>query len=85
MAIENIEQTCFNREGTSKAVKHNLPVEQRPPNFDKLDLSVSYANKQLNAIKYYMTDYSEIIKNVLEQEKGVRDYLNKLENDKLLI
>ena len=37
MAIENIEQTCFNREGTSKAVKHNLPVEQRPANFDNLD------------------------------------------------
>ena len=85
MAIENIEQKCFKREGTKAAVKHNLPVEQRPANFDNLESSVSYANKQLNAIKYYMADYIEIIKNVQEEDKGVREYLNRLKDRSELI
>ena len=85
MAIENIEQTCFWREGTKAKVLHPLPVDERPANFDQLELSVAYATKQLNAIKYYIGDYSEIIKNVYEQDKGVREYLTKLENEKLLI
>ena len=37
MAIENIEETCFERKGTKAAVKHNLPVEQKPANFNNLD------------------------------------------------
>jgi len=31
MAIENIEQKCFKREGTKSAVKHNIPnIDQKP-------------------------------------------------------
>lgn len=85
MAIENIEQKCFKREGTKSAVKHNIPnIDQKPQNFDNLEASVNFAINQLNVIKYYMADYIEIIKAV-EQDPSIKQYLNNLKDRSELI
>lgn len=44
MAIENIEQKCYKREGTKAAVKHNLP-DNKPDNFDKMKTSGDFAKR----------------------------------------
>lgn len=84
MAIENIEQKCYKREGTKAAVKHNLP-DNKPDNFDKMKTSGDFAKRQLNAIKYYWTDYKEIIKNVEIEDPKVKDYIQKLKDTSELI
>ena len=85
MAIENVEQKCYNREGTKAAVKHNLPGTAKPKNFDKLEKSGEYAKRQLIAIKYYMNDYDCIINNIKDNDKEVRDYIDKLNEKSELI
>ena len=89
MAINNIEQTCFNRVSKLRIVKHNItvdkPGDEKPANYDDLTKSVVYANKQLKVLKYYMTDYVEIIKGCQSENKEVQEYLNKLKDRNELI
>lgn len=90
MAIENIEQKCFNRQGTRTMVKHQIPVEQKPKNYDDPEKSVRFAQMQLGAIKNYLFDYLEIHKNVQDHKGGDGDkeisvYLQDLKNNNELI
>ena len=72
MAIDNIEQKCFNRqydreyEGKSNRLvilKHQVPVEsnQKPKNYDNFDERHAYAKKQLQVIETYAQDFKEIV------------------------
>ena len=73
MAIENIEQKCLERKGTKQMVRHPVPLEQKPKNFDDLEKSVKFAKLQLGAIKNYLLDYIEIHKNVQDAKDGGGD------------
>lgn len=85
MAIDNIEAKCFGRKGTKSTVRHLLPVETKPKNFDDLNESTRFAKLQLAAIKNYMSDYKEIHKNVQRDDKEVAEFLQKLKDNNELI
>ena len=84
MAIENTTNICYDRVCTNRAVKHTIS-DKKPDNHDDLVKSTNFAIKQLGVIKYYMSDYVEIIKGCKEEDKSVQDYLNKLTNSNDLI
>ena len=54
-------------------VRHPVPLEQKPKNFDDLEKSVKFAKLQLGAIKNYLLDYIEIHKNVQDAKDGGGD------------
>ena len=85
MAIDNIEAKCFGRKGTKSTVRHLLPIETKPKNFDDLNESTRFAKLQLAAIKNYMSDYKEIHKNVQRDDKEVAEFLQKLKDNNELI
>ena len=90
MAIENIEQKCFNRQGIKQAVKHIINIEKKPQNFNDLAERVKYSKAQLAAIKNYLFDYKEISRKVQDgkEEKGdkeIANYINELKNQAELI
>jgi hypothetical protein len=91
MAIDNTTNICFDRECTNRAVKHTIS-DTKPANHDNLEKSTSFAIKQLGVIKYYMSDYVEIIKGCKEEKKEnnevgkeVTVYLNGLNDRNELI
>ena len=90
MAIDNIEQKCSNRQGTKVMVKHQVPAELKPKNFDDLGASVKFAKLQIAACKNYLFDYIEIHKNVQDAKGGdgdkeIHSYLQELKNNQDLI
>jgi hypothetical protein len=91
MAIDNTTEICFKNKSTNRAVKHTISDPQ-PANHDNLEKSTSFAIKQLGVIKYYMSDYVEIIKGCKEEKKENGDvgkevsrYLNGLNDRNELI
>lgn len=71
MAIDNIEQKCFNRKydesygksNRQSILKHQVPVDSnmRPRNYDDFVERHGFAKKQLDVIDHYAQDFKEIV------------------------
>ena len=90
MAIENIEQKCFNRKydnsyGKSQRLailKHAIVPNTKPKNYDDFIKSHAYAKKQLAVINNYAQDFKEIVAG-LYADKDVNAMIQK--NSDLII
>ena len=80
MAIENIEQKCFNRKydreyGKSNRLailKHAIIDNNKPKNYNDFDERHAYAKKQLAVIDNYAQDFKEIMIGLMA-DKGEKD------------
>ena len=81
MAIDNIEQKCYNRnynqnygKSSRQAIlKHNIPDDGiKPKNYNDFDERHGYAKKQLAVIDNYAQDFKEIVSGLMA-DKGDKD------------
>ena len=85
MAIENIEQKCFNRkynreyDGKSNRLailKHAIVPNNKPKNYNDFNESAGYAKQQLLVINNYAQDFKAICEG-LKKDKEVGIMLDK--------
>lgn len=87
MAIDNIENKCFNRKYERQyeksnrlaILKHAIMDNNKPKNYDHFDERHAFAKKQLAVIENYAQDFKEIVNGLKNDRENadVRQMLQK--------